>query len=115
MTSLNNGVFVQDGDFNEDGQVDGNDLTAWRNGFGLRENATHGQGDADADFDVDAADFLIWQRQFGSVPAVVGGQVVPEPASILLVMGACAGVCRLAVRRRYELAVNEGSVNRLAR
>ncbi|MBA3484784.1 MAG: hypothetical protein H0T51_23535 [Pirellulales bacterium] len=59
-------------DFDEDGDVDGNDLLQWRGDFG-------GPGsDADDDGDSEGNDFLLWQRQLGSVPAVAA---VPEPAT----------------------------------
>ncbi len=53
-------------DFEEDSDVDVDDLTRWRTGFGLSIGATHKQGDADADQDVDGGDFLVWQQQNGS-------------------------------------------------
>jgi hypothetical protein len=65
-------------DFNEDGNVDGADLTAWQGGFGSA-TATHMQGDADEDMDADGADFLIWQRQLGTGGA--GAAAVPEPSA----------------------------------
>jgi len=70
-------------DFNEDGFVDGLDLTAWKAAFGQTP-----AGDADNDNDSDGADFLIWQRNFA--PAAAGAAVgaVPEPSTaILLVVG----------------------------
>lgn len=71
-------------DFNEDGQVDGADLTAWTEGFGPTASAMHGDGDADEDGDVDGADFLKWQQQFGVSPTATAGVPIPEPASALL-------------------------------
>ncbi len=46
-------------DFNDDGDVDGGDLSQWEDNFGADANA-----DADSDGDTDGADFLAWQRQF---------------------------------------------------
>jgi hypothetical protein len=46
-------------DFNDDGNIDGDDLTAWQTGFGMATGATHAQGDSDGDIDVDGNDFLI--------------------------------------------------------
>jgi T5SS/PEP-CTERM-associated repeat protein len=67
-------------DFNNDGKVDGADLTTWKQSFG-------GAGaDANGDGVSDGADFLKWQQQFGSgVPATAAIGAVPEPASIALV------------------------------
>ena len=50
-------------DFDDDGDVDGDDLAQWRGDFGV--NAL---SDADNDGDSDGADFLAWQRQLGSGP-----------------------------------------------
>jgi hypothetical protein len=73
-------------DFDEDGDVDGNDLARWRNGFGTASGAPHGQGDSNADADADGADFLVWQQQFGSGPgAVPTVNPVPEPMALALV------------------------------
>ena len=47
------------GDFDDDGNVDGDDLTLWKGAFG--QTAV---GDADSDGDSDGADFLVWQRNF---------------------------------------------------
>ncbi len=67
-------------DFDEDGDVDGADLTKWRAGFGTSGSATHMQGDADGDQDVDGADFLVWQRELGD--GIAGAAAVPEPSAI---------------------------------
>jgi hypothetical protein len=86
-----------DGDFTENGTVDGADLTAWTAGFGTTGTATHMQGDTDADMDVDGADFLVWQQELGlSGPPVTP---IPEPRSavLLLLIGA---VCWVAEPRR---------------
>ena len=85
-----------DADFDEDGDVDGNDLTDWRAGFGAIGTATHMQGDADADLDVDGGDFLVWQRQLGSVSLVPAATPIPEPGAFALFSMAC---CSLALIR----------------
>jgi len=74
-------------DFNEDEDVDGNDLTIWEAGYGA--GTLHTQGDADADGDVDGNDYLIWQRQLGSGG---GGSLaaVPEPGTLALLILAAA-------------------------
>ena len=63
----------QPADFNNDGQVDGADLTAWRDAFGEQVAA-----DADGDGDSDGADYLIWQEQLDDGGAVAA---VPEPGA----------------------------------
>jgi hypothetical protein len=56
--------------------------------------ATGAMGDADGDGDVDAADYYIWLAQLGGPPmapgGLSGGAQVPEPSSVLLLLGALA-------------------------
>jgi hypothetical protein len=67
-------------DFDDDGDVDGDDLVEWQGDFGV-----NGLSDADDDGDSDGADFLAWQQQLGSgSPATPASGAVPEPATLLL-------------------------------
>lgn len=75
------------GDFDGDGDVDGNDLTDWKNNFGLALGAGKSQGNADGDGDVDGADFLLWQQQFTGGAAT---SAIPEPKARLLLASAAA-------------------------
>lgn len=73
-----------DGDFNENGTVDGSDLARWTEGYGTGSMATHKMGDSDSDGDVDGRDFLAWQRQYGESSLSLSAlnaqvDVVPEP------------------------------------
>jgi hypothetical protein len=61
----------QDGDYNEDGIVDGADYVAWRK--------------TPSDFGNDPAGYNTWRQNFGEGGAG-GGGAVPEPASALLVV-----------------------------
>jgi hypothetical protein len=79
-------------DFNNDGTVNGSDLTAWRNNFG-----NSAVGDADNDGDSDGADFLVWQQELGSAGAASVAAAVPEPGTSLL--GALAAVAAVRLRR----------------
>ena len=90
-------------DFNEDSVVDGADLAAWGTHFGLAAGAAKGQGNADLDGDVDGADYLAWQRQVGGAATVDATAVVPEPAALLIVMGA-AVMFGVSARRGPSLA-----------
>jgi hypothetical protein len=73
-------------DFDEDTDVDGNDLVRWAAGYGST-SAAHMDGDADGDSDTDGRDLLIWQTQLGnSAAALAATQAVPEPASCLLLI-----------------------------
>lgn len=69
------------GDFDGDGNVDAVDLAQWRGDFGI-----NGESDADFDGDSDGADFLVWQRQIGGLPATGAGVGAPEPAAIVLIV-----------------------------
>jgi hypothetical protein len=92
-------------DFDNDGDVDGADLTAWKGAYGDGFSA-----DADQDGDSDGADFLAWQRGLsGSGGAVVA---VPEPASLMLFSCAVTGLapfikCRSRRRERSCIAHGE--------
>ena len=77
-------------DFDNDVDVDLDDLRAWEQNFGSQGGAGRSQGDADGDFDVDGADFLRWQQQYTGNLGVVSSpnSIVPEPATgIMLVLG----------------------------
>jgi hypothetical protein len=90
-------------DFDEGGIVNGADLARWRTNFGT--GATLLQGNADGalgDLDVDGHDFLLWQRQLGRVADLAVSGVVPEPASLsLLVFGLPPILCRNS-RQRHD-------------
>ena len=71
------------GDFDNDGDVDGEDLLVWQTGFGLASGASALDGDADGDADVDGFDFLTWQLSYAPASTAVTA-VIPEPSSCLL-------------------------------
>ena len=99
--NLTGRVFLA-GDFQEDGDVDSNDLTNWRTGFGTAVGATHMQGNADGDGDVDGRDFLIWQRGGSPNPVVAAvsssSAAVPEPAGSTMLMIGMFSLIQLCVR-----------------
>jgi hypothetical protein len=86
------------GDFDEDTDVDNNDLTNWRGGFGSASGASHLEGDGDYDLDADGRDFLIWQRDYGD-DIDAAATAVPEPSCALLAGLVPAAVGRLGRRR----------------
>jgi hypothetical protein len=94
------------GDFDVDGDVDGDDLMVWEGAYGLNALA-----DADGDGDTDGRDFLAWQRQFGSgVPLEAADSTVPEPRTILLALVALLGTTisrRLVTRGQASLDVDD--------
>ena len=85
-------TIISEADFDEDGDVDGDDLMLWKRGLGITSYATHRQGDADADGDVDVGDLLMWQRQFDGTAGAPSSVSVPEPASMLLVLCGLVGL-----------------------
>ena len=87
-----------DADFDEDGDVDNDDLTNWQTGYGTL-GAGHTDGDANGDGLVTGADFLIWQEQFGlGVSSLLVNSVpVPEPGAATLL---CVGCLFCGFRRR---------------
>jgi hypothetical protein len=82
-------------DFDEDGDVDADDLVQWQGDFGV-----NGDSDAEGDGDSDGADFLAWQQQLGSgVMAATAGAAAPEPCTAVL-FGLATSVAATLNRRR---------------
>jgi hypothetical protein len=89
---------VANADFDEDSDVDGNDLARWRTDFAL--GATHMQGDANADADVDGADFLVWQRQLGRVTVATA---VPEPGAMVMLLAGTVALLKYRISAAESL------------
>jgi autotransporter-associated beta strand protein len=82
------------GDFDNDGDVDGDDLVVWQGDYG-----TGIAGDADEDGDTDGRDFLIWQQNYtGSGMLSAETIAVPEPTGFMLL--AAATLAMVVNRRR---------------
>lgn len=62
-------------DFDNDGDVDHDDLATWNVAYGIDAGA-----DADGDGDSDGRDFLLWQQQLGGGAAPAR---VPEPSTLV--------------------------------
>ncbi len=101
-------VVTLPGDFDIDGDVDGQDLVKWRGDFG-----SNGHSDADADGDSDGADYLIWQRHLGETAPTMLAVAAPEPAAIAL---ATISWWQLAMtgRRRRRGAAFDASISLVA-
>lgn len=82
------GPVTPPGDFDLDGDVDGNDFLVWQRGGSPSP--------------LSAGDLAAWRTNFGSGGAGVGSAgAVPEPGSLCLVaLAAGAGLCSLRGRRR---------------
>jgi len=95
-------LVLPDGDFDRDGDADGDDLAILTANFGRRSGVYLDSGDADTDGDVDGLDLLVWQRDFGQpVPAGVTSAAVPEPAAAALLGAAALGGLPRPMRRRW--------------
>ncbi len=69
------------GDFDGDGDVDGNDYLVWKTAYGTNNMAADGNHDGT----VNAADYTIWRNNLGAnVHSLGAGASVPEPATALL-------------------------------
>jgi hypothetical protein len=91
-------------DFDDDGDVDPTDLAIWDGAYDLNQ-----LGDADGDNDSDGNDFLTWQRQVSSVPAVPAAAVVPEPSSTAIIAFYFAAAVASRVRRLSTVGGGNGS------
>jgi hypothetical protein len=85
------GPVTANADYDDDGDVDGNDLLVWQRALGT--SVANGTGaDGNGNGVVDGPDLDLWETQFGSTVAVPAGQVgaaaVPEPGTMLM-----AGLC----------------------
>jgi hypothetical protein len=93
------GPVAANADYDDDGDVDGNDFLVWQRQLGTNvppSTAADGSGNGM----VDAADLALWRSDFsaatvaGSAASEVGVAAVPEPGS--LVMGGLGGAAMLA-------------------
>jgi fibronectin-binding autotransporter adhesin len=94
-------VPILPGDFNADGDVDGDDFATWQMNFPTASGATLAQGDADGDGDVDGADFVAWQTNFPFAPSAEASPVA-EPAGSILIIFAAVAMVGLMLGRSYR-------------
>jgi hypothetical protein len=97
-------TYILPGDFDADEDVDMDDYTVWRSGFGITTGGSFVVGDGNGDGRVDVADYTVWRDNLGatsSLPGALGlatAVSIPEPATVMLAGIALVGVI---VRRRF--------------
>ena len=88
------------GDFNDDDIVNLEDYTTWRNNLGNPDSTINDSGDGVDP--VTTADYDLWKGNFGdSNTGSVGGSVVPEPSSLVL-LASIAGFGLLRIHRSFK-------------
>jgi hypothetical protein len=88
---------LENADFDDDGDVDGQDFLTWQRGDGSAGSSA--DGDANNDGNVDAVDLGIWKTQYGTVESLAFGQSVPEPVSVTLITCCLLGISTWRPRR----------------
>jgi hypothetical protein len=89
------------GDFDGMNGVNAADLALWTQRFG---NVAAPLADADNDGDTDGADFLIWQQNTVTAPAVAAGAAVPEPKTAMVATVGLLATLGAARRRTSRAA-----------
>ena len=103
------------GDYNGDSFVNAADYTVWRNTLG--QSVVAGEGaDGDRNEFVDFEDYLIWKATYGLQVGGGGaslnenGAAVPEPSSLMLLLGGVALVGAFRRKRpKFSTRVNDGN------
>jgi hypothetical protein len=89
------------GDYNNDGSVNGLDLSVWEDEFGDAGPGLAADGDGDGD--ADGADFLLWQQHVGQPsPANPLVDAVPEPAGAALLLTGLTALPAASRRRKHR-------------
>jgi hypothetical protein len=103
-TTVRNNVQGVAGDYNQDGQVDAADYSAWRNALGQSASPRGAGADGNADGQVNGADYLVWRQHYGQVfPSAPGAafNAVPEPGSLAGLIGVLLAACGFPRRGRF--------------
>jgi hypothetical protein len=89
-------VEPSDGDFDDDGDVDGGDFLVWQSSLGPSPNGFGADGNGDGT--VDGQDLGVWEQGFGGGGATVYVNAIPEPSAALL--GILSAAMAILVRGR---------------
>jgi hypothetical protein len=97
--------YIQPGDYDENGVVDGDDYSLWKLSFSESGEALLADGNADGV--VNLADYSIWRDNLGAValgpelvaPPLTSSVVIPEPSTLVLGFLALVAVRAAALRR----------------
>lgn len=90
------------GDYDVDGDVDAADFAIWRQTFSNTVSPAGNNADGNRNAKVDAADYVMWRNWLGTgvgAGSGVSASVVPEPASVGLLVVAGFGAATLSRRR----------------
>jgi hypothetical protein len=82
------GIGTIPGDFDQDGDVDADDLATWQTGYAVGS--------------YDGGDFLLWQRSYTGPGALATASAVPEPSSLLLGLLACGSLLAHRQKQRAQ-------------
>ena len=86
VSFINNSLELN-ADADSDGDVDGADFLSWQRGLTLNDGTSVADGDFNFDGVVDAGDLSVWETSYVE-SSTVSAAVVPEPSSLVLMMGA---------------------------
>jgi hypothetical protein len=84
------GTVALPGDYNSDGEVDGDDYLAWKGAFGNSIAPAGSGADGNGNGVVDAADYTVWRDNLASGGSAGLALSVPEPQSIAMLAFAIA-------------------------
>ena len=74
------------GDFDDDGDIDGQDFLKWQRG--------------ESPNPLSAGDLTLWQEQYGTIPPLSAAVAIPEPTTGALILGSLACLSLVSRRRR---------------
>lgn len=90
---------LDNADFDDDDDVDGNDFLIWQRGLGTAGGQP--QGNANGVGNIDGADLAIWRAQFGpGGPATPTVASVPEPTAAFMALATAVGIAALRCHPR---------------